>query len=91
MEHNQFPVPNSGLVKVLPGADEFTVECTDISAADKERLQDFLWRMRGRSGEFSFELAGVVHPKCRFASDWVDFATNGHNAYSVALRIKVLL
>jgi hypothetical protein len=90
MEHKQFPVPNSGQVTVLPGSDEFTVECKDISASDKELLQDFLWRMRGRSGEFSFEFADVVHPKCRFASDWVDFATNGPNIYSVALRIKIL-
>jgi hypothetical protein len=90
MEHSRFPVPNSGLVKVLPGMDEFTVECTDISAADKDRLQDFLWRMKGRSGEFSFEFADVVHARCRFASDWVDFAPKGPHGYNVALRIKIL-
>ena len=90
MEQNKFPVPNSGRITTVDAADELTVECTDISKGDKDRLQNFLWRMGGRSGEFSFELAKVLHPKCRFASDWVDFAPNGPDKYKVKFFIKVL-
>ena len=90
MEDNKFPIPNSGQVKLFPGADEFTIECKDLSADDKARLQDFLWRMRGRSGQFSFEFADMLHPKCRFASDWVDFPPAVRGGYSVTLRIKIL-
>ena len=57
MEPNKFPVPNSGQIKTVHDGDEFTVECIEINKGDKDRLQNFLWKMRGRSGEFSFELA----------------------------------
>jgi hypothetical protein len=53
-------------------------------------LRGFFEQMLGRFGEFRFEYAGVVHPKCRFDSDAPNFATYGPDRHSVALPIKIL-
>jgi hypothetical protein len=46
--------------------------------------------MLGRFGEFGFEYAGVIHPKCRFDSDSPSFVTYGPGRHSVTLPIKIL-
>jgi hypothetical protein len=85
-----FPIPGSGQTRTIPGTEsEFTVECAGINKTDHDRLEGFFARMQGPFGEFRFEYAGIVCPKCRFDSDTSTFSS-GPVAYSVAFPIQVL-
>ena len=90
MELTLFPIPTCGIRVKTTGPDSFDVECADMDTADYQRLRGFFNQMLGRFGEFRFEYAGVVHPKCRFDSDAPNFATYGPDRHSVALPIKIL-
>jgi hypothetical protein len=91
MEENTFPIPNTGRTQITLGdEDTFSVECTGIDTDDHKRLVGFFGQMHGRFGEFRFEYAGVLHPKCRFDSDSVTFAQNGADVHDLAFPIKIL-
>jgi hypothetical protein len=90
MELKLFPIPKSEISIKKTGPDSFDVECSYLDSGDYHRLRGFFEQMLGRFGEFRFEYAGVVHPKCRFDSDAPNFATYGPDRHSVALPIKIL-
>lgn len=91
MEPNSFPIPKSGKFRITDkGPGLFDVECSDVDTADYQQLCGFFNQMGGRFREFRFEYTNLVHPKCLFASDSVNFVSHGPNRHSVILPIKVL-
>ena len=87
----QFPIPKSGQVNIVPkGRNAFEVESSGLNLHDHNLLMGFSLSMQGRFGEFRFEYAGVVHPKCRFDSDSADFVQHGPDDFSVTLPITIL-
>ena len=91
MDVKQFPIPNSGRVNIVPTCrNSFDVECSGLNLHDHNLLMGFSCSMQGRFGEFRFEHAGIVHPKCRFDSDSADFVQHGPNDFSVTFPVKVL-
>jgi hypothetical protein len=74
MEPKAFPIPNSGELRIThKGPDLFDVECSQVDTADYHQLYGFFSQMLGRFGEFRFEYTNVVHSKCRFNSDSINF------------------
>lgn len=91
MEPKSFPIPNSGKLRITEkGPDLFDVECSEVDTADYHQLYGFFSQMLGRFGEFRFEYTSIVHPRCRFDSDSVNFVSHGQDRHSVILPIKVL-
>ena len=91
MELKAFPVPKSGKFRIAEtGPDSFDLECNDMDIADYQQVDGFFCQMLGRFGEFRFEHANTVRPRCRFDSDSANFVHHGPNQYSVTLPIKVL-
>ena len=86
-----FPIPTSGKLRIIDkGPGLFDVECSDLNTADHQLLYGFFGQMGGRYREFHFEYNNIVHPKCRFDSDSVDFVSHSPNRHSVILPMKVL-
>jgi hypothetical protein len=87
----QFPIPKPGHINIVPRAGMHSVSSAAASTLqDHNLLMGFSLSMRGRFGEFRFEHAGVVHPKCRFDSDSAEFVQHGPDNFSVTLPITVL-
>jgi hypothetical protein len=91
MAPDQFPIPSSGTVKIIPRSqDTFDIEITGLNTADRDAVVGFFMKMRGRFGSFRFEYAGTAYAECRFDSDTGPAVHGGSGPHDVTVPIKIL-
>ena len=86
-----FPLPTSGRVALVPiAADQYLIDCADVSGADLKRLEDFWNRMEGGFYPFRYESKPHRFPHCHFRQDTASFVVHGPNRCGVKFVLEVL-
>jgi len=86
-----FPLPASGRVTLARiTANQYLIDCADVSGADRKSLEDFWDRMMGGFYPFRYESKTRHFPHCRFVQDTAHFVTHAPDKCSVRFAIEVL-
>lgn len=86
-----FPLPVSGIITLKQtGADQYLIDCTNVSGADIKRMEDFYERMKGALHSFRYESSSHRLPHCRFGQGTVEFIQHAPDRCSVRFTLVIL-
>jgi hypothetical protein len=87
-----FPNLSVGRMAITPlsSSKTFSIECTGLNTAERDKLVGFFIQMQGRFGSFRLEYGDIVFPLCGFDSDIGPWIENGPGPHGLTFSIKVL-